>query len=39
MLLKQNSEIVKEINALKAQIKNMEDIIGKSDIRQMSFTS
>ena len=39
MLIKQNSEIVKEINALKAQIKNMEDIIGKSDIRQMSFTS
>ena len=38
ILIKENSELVKQINDLKVQIKNMEDIIGKSDIRQMSFT-
>ena len=39
ILIKNNSELVKQINELKSQIKKMEDIIGKSDIRQMSFTS
>ena len=38
ILIKNNSELVKQINELKSQIKKMEDIIGKSDIKQMSFT-
>ena len=38
ILIKNNSELVKQINELKNQIKKMEDIIGKSDIKQMSFT-
>ena len=38
ILIKNNSELVKQINDLKSQIKKMEDIIGKSDIKQMSFT-
>ena len=38
ILIKQNSELVKQINDLKVQIKNMEDLIGKSDVKQMSFT-
>ena len=38
ILIKNNSELVKQINELKSQIKKMEDIVGKSDIKQMSFT-
>ena len=38
ILIKNNSELVKQINELKSQIKKMENIIGKSDIKQMSFT-
>ena len=38
ILIKNNSELVKQINELKSQIKKMEDLIGKSDIKQMSFT-
>ena len=38
ILIKNNSELVKQINELKSKIKKMEDIIGKSDIKQMSFT-
>ena len=38
ILIKNNSELVKQINELKSQIKKMEDIIGQSDIKQMSFT-
>ena len=38
ILIKNNSELVKQINELKSQIKKMEEIIGKSDIKQMSFT-